>query len=148
MFSVPVIFASLPLQACSKRKARPVFGCNMSKPLTHCSLKPLGDFSAPPWSTFTVFLTSECPFDRVAPRLRRCNLLIPDSDGSWCIALPHPTHSFQRKQCDSLPVVGALTPWGQQICGFCGLRQVIILQSEVSTVISELEIPRFHGVIP
>ena len=27
------------------------------------------------------------------------------------------------------------------------IRQVIILQSEVSTVISELEIPRFHGVI-
>lgn len=62
-------------------------------------LNALQNYYAPPWCIRRVFWQAPCP----TPRLERCNLPSRDSDGSWCIDPTHPAHSFNRKQCDSLP---------------------------------------------
>lgn len=46
-----------------------------------------------------LFWQAPSPF----PLLEHCNLPSLDIDGSWCMDSPHPTHTFRRKQCYSLP---------------------------------------------
>ena len=112
-----------PLQ----RKARPTFGYFHHVYLkllfsTHYNIDPRHR------GAFAVFLwQAPCP----SPLLEHCNLPSLDIDGSWCMDSPHPTHTFHRKQCYSLP---AWWLWPLEGNRFVDLRinAVIILQSGVS----------------
>ena len=72
------------------------------------SLRHHGAFSVLFWQAL-------CP----TPRLELYNLPSQDIDGSWCIDPPHPTHTFHRKQCDSLPAsrCDPLRATDLRICG-------------------------------